>query len=690
VLWEQSLRATDARRAARLRDEAAAAYREALRAVETVRAGSLRADEARTSLLAATRDVYEEAAALYTRMALAAAGAEARGASDAGGAAVAGASPLRGRALELAAAAFAISEQGRARSLLDMLGESHLGITEGVSAELLSRRNEVVARQQEIAQQLTGVSLADGRAAVAVAQLEAELDSLSVELDGLENTIRTSSPRYAALTGAAPLGLRETQQRVLDEETALLLYNLGADESFLWLVTPEAVTITPLPPRATIEAQALELRAQLIPARLRRSIVGIDAAAEQTRELKLAEGDARTTKGQASGVDAYAAAARALYSTLLQPVAHALAGRRLVVVPDGALNYVPFEALVTSDAATSSATTPPAVTPTAATPTAVKPVAVTPVAVTPRAAVADYASLPYLIRTNEVVYAPSASVIDAVRRQAAGVRGAGARGARGDGGNVGPVLVVADPVFSPSDARLKRAPAPDSAGVGEGVGEPSPPLTLLSSLGDVTGARPAAGVGFEIKRLANTRAEANDIREIARAARAAADVWLDLDASESNLKGRDVSRYGVIHFATHGLLDAERPQFTGLVLSLVGEREGDGFLRVGEVFNFRLGSPLVMLSACETGLGRERRGEGVIGLPRAFMYAGANTVGVSLWSVADRSTAILMSDFYKNFYAGRGARPGAAMRAAQLKMLADPRYGAPYYWAPFVLVGDWR
>jgi CHAT domain-containing protein len=651
--WEQSVRATDAGQAARLRDDAADAYRSALRAVETVRAGSLRADEARTSLLSTTKDIYDEAAAVYTRMALAA-GPPARVPTDTRGAAVAEATPLRGRALELAATAFAISEQGRARSLLDMLGESQMGITEGVSAELLMRRDEAAARQQEIAQQLTGVSLANEGAPAAVAQLEAELDRLGVELDGLENTIRTSSPRYAALTGARPLGLREAQQRVLDDGTALLLYNLGADESFLWLITPETVAIARLPPRAAIEAQALELRAQLIPAKLRRSIVGIDVAGEETRGLTLAAEDARVSV-QASGAAGYTAAAHALYRTLLQPVARELAGRRLVVIPDGALNYVPFEALVTSDALTSSAA-------------------------------ADYTSLPYLVRTNEVVYAPSASVIDAVRRQAAGAREERKRGAQGGGDGVGPVLVIADPVFSPSDARVKRSPSPGS---GEGIGEPTPSLTLLSSLGDVTGARTAAAGELEIRRLASTRAEANDIGQIARAAHASADIWLDLDASESNLKGRDVSRYGVIHFATHGLLNAERPQFTGLVLSLVGERESDGFLRVGEVFNFRLGSPLVMLSACETGLGRERRGEGVIGLTRAFMYAGAPTVGVSLWAVADQSTAILMADFYRNFYAGRGARPGAAMRAAQLNMITNPRYSAPYYWAPFVLIGDW-
>src|SRR5207247_4625714 len=162
------------------------------------------------------------------------------------------------------------------------------------------------------------------------------------------------------------------------------------------------------------------------------------------------------------------------------------------------------------------------------------------------------------------------------------------------------------------------------------------------------------------------------------------------------IETRDVSKYRIVHIATHGLLNAERPQFTGLVLSLVGNKTNDGFLRTDEIFNLKLGSPLVMLSACETGLGKERRGEGVMGLTRAFMYAGAPTVGVTLWSVADKSTADLMTDFYKRLLSSARAQsasatgPSAAIRDAQLAMISGKKYSAPFYWAPFVLVGDWR
>jgi CHAT domain-containing protein len=190
--------------------------------------------------------------------------------------------------------------------------------------------------------------------------------------------------------------------------------------------------------------------------------------------------------------------------------------------------------------------------------------------------------------------------------------------------------------------------------------------------------------------LAGTRIEAEQIAQLTRNSGAQADLWLDLAANEDEMKSREIQRYRVLHVATHGILDAMRPQFSGLVLSQVGNKnDEDGFLRTSEIFNVRVGVPLVMLSACETGLGKVNRGEGVMGLTRAFMYAGAPTVGVTLWSVADKPTAELMTAFYRH-YLGPNASPSTAMREAQLAMTSGKKYSAPYYWAPFALVGDWK
>jgi len=295
---------------------------------------------------------------------------------------------------------------------------------------------------------------------------------------------------------------------------------------------------------------------------------------------------------------------------------------------------------------------------------------------------ADYSSLPYLIKSNEIIYAPSASVVGAIRQQ--NISSAGRA-----------MLILADPVFNSNDARAHGAAASANSAETRGLG-------IQSALTDVAGqdatptAESAKMQGLPLARLAGTRAEAEQIVKLAKTSGAQADVWLDLDASEDNLETRDISKYRVLHIATHGLLNAERPQFTGLVLSLIGNKNEDGFLRTDEVFNLHLGAPLVMLSACETGLGKEKRGEGVMGLTRAFMYAGAPTVGVTLWSVADKSTAELMTDFYKRLLitpspaSPGGVSASAAMRDAQLAMITGKKYSAPFYWAPFVLVGDWR
>ena len=632
ALWLQAGDARDPQEALSLRKDAREAYRAALDQIETLFAGSLRADDARTSFLARTKDVFDEATAVSAEMALAATAQTQPGRRPSlAHAAPPAAEPLSGPALAYAVEAFRIAEEGRARSLLDLLGEAHAEITAGVPAELLQRRADNLARQQEIADLLTGVSATAAAPDSSVTKLEAELERLSLEAQSLENDVRVASPRYNALVRAQPLTLAEVQTQVLDDDTVLLEYSLGTERSYLWAVTKNnGLTLHRLPARAAVEQQVERLREQLVPQGQRRSIV--DLADGTQRGLSLGGVPAP------QNVRPFADAAAALYETVVAPAAPVLTAKRLLVVADGALNYVPFEALVTQPGG------------------------------------ADFASLSYLVQTNEVVYAPSASVVAVIRRQTRS--GVGTQGAQS-------VLLVADPIFDASDTRARGSVDAERAVRGDEFRG----LALGSAVADVTQTKIKK---LKLARLEGTRAEAQQIAELARTSGAGADVWLDADASEGNMERRDLSRYRVVHIATHGLLDTERPQFTGLVLAPAGAADADGFLRVGEVFNLRLGSPLVILSACETGLGREKRGEGVIGLTRAFMYAGAPSVGVSLWSVADKSTAALMPDFYRRLLAAGGTGAPAAMRAAQQQMIAGRRYSAPFYWAPFIIVGDWK
>jgi CHAT domain-containing protein len=166
---------------------------------------------------------------------------------------------------------------------------------------------------------------------------------------------------------------------------------------------------------------------------------------------------------------------------------------------------------------------------------------------------------------------------------------------------------------------------------------------------------------------------------------------VDFGASVETATNGALAQYRFVHFATHGLLNSRRPELSGLVLSLVDERGEpvNGFLRLNDIYNLKLNADLVVLSACQTALGRDVRGEGLVGLTRGLMYAGAPRVVASLWKVDDAATAELMRRFYEGVLSKK-LRPAEALRAAQLEMARGPRFGSPYFWAAFTIQGDWR
>jgi CHAT domain-containing protein len=263
-----------------------------------------------------------------------------------------------------------------------------------------------------------------------------------------------------------------------------------------------------------------------------------------------------------------------------------------------------------------------------------------------------------LVARHEVVNLPSASVLAVERAQLAG-----RPPARGE------VAVIADPVFAVDDPRVAAAVGGTKAAEAATRG------------GD------AAPVAYG--RLFWSRSEASAIAALADPARTL--VALDFQASLDTVEGGRLRDYRFVHFATHGVIDGATPALSGLVLSQV-DRQGrarPGFLRLAEVYDLELRADLVTLSGCDTALGKQVRGEGLVGLTRGFLYAGAAAVAASLWQVQDRSTAALMERFYRGLLAG-GERPAAALRQAQLAMLAEPRWRDPYYWAGFVLYGDWK
>lgn len=228
------------------------------------------------------------------------------------------------------------------------------------------------------------------------------------------------------------------------------------------------------------------------------------------------------------------------------------------------------------------------------------------------------------------------------------------------------MAILADPVYTAADPRVQRQPRQN------GVPE--------------TTTRGAEGL---FPRLRFSRSEADRIAALAPAGKVRK--LVDFAADSNLVRGNRLAAYGILHFATHTEINNERPALSRIVLSLVDEqgRPRDGFVRLYEIYNLNLHSDLVVLSACRTALGREVRGEGFMGLTRGFLYAGASRVLASLWSVEDRATAEFMYRFYQRMLR-QGQAPSAALRSAQLSLLRDPRWSHPYYWAAFLLQGEWR
>jgi CHAT domain-containing protein len=522
------------------------------------------------------------------------------------------------------AAPFEASERGRARSLLETLAEARAEIRRGVDPDLLRRERELQLRLNAKVERRVRLP-GDRTTRDELAEAEREIDALAAERRQLQGLIRASSPRYAALVQPAPLSLREIQRRVPDAETVLLEYALGEERSFVWAVTPDSIKSFELPARAEVERAARRVY-ELLTARNRRP-KGETAARWQAR-----------VRGEEAEYDA---AAAALGRMILEPVAAELAGKRVAVVADGALQYVPFAALPDPAGRAEGKRTA--------------------AAGSPRQAAGGPAPL---IAGHEVVVLPSASVLALMREELRG-RPPAPRS----------VAVLADPVFDSGDERLA---ASKGAGVRGAAG-------ARAALRGFDGPDEDAG----LTRLLFSRREANAI--MASVPTGDGMLSLGFDASLATATSAELARYRVVHFATHGLLNSEHPELSGVVLSLfdAGGRRRDGFLQSHEIYNLELPADLVVLSACQTALGKEVRGEGLVGLTRGFMYAGAARVVASLWKVDDAATAELMGEFYRAMFAG-GLRPAAALRAAQVHMWRQNRWRSPYYWAAFTLQGEWR
>jgi CHAT domain-containing protein len=413
-----------------------------------------------------------------------------------------------------------------------------------------------------------------------LAFLYAEQSKSRVLLDLLSSTKLTSddNPDKGFLHNLEPVSLDEAKALCPDKNTLVLEYSVGDSSSCLWVITRSDFKIFRLPRRKILQEQIETIRFSLL-------------------------------DPQQGISDFFTNAGSILYEELIKPAESFLSKKsRLIIIPDGVLNYLPFEVLLTENKK-------------------------------PTAGI-SYSDLPFLVKKYPVSYGQSASVLK--------------------------TLIAKSPEAKELAGVYKRLIA---------FGDPLYEDTLFNS--QIKYARLEFS-GKEIENIASFfKAESSDI-------------YLRNKATEENLKQKnDLDKFNYIHFATHGFINEDKPDLSSLVLTSGKNSGEDGFLQAAEIFKLKLNPELVVLSACQTGLGKLVRGEGIVGLTRAFMYAGAPSVLVSLWSVSDMSTATLMGAFYKNLIKNKLSKTDA-LRQAQLTLISDPTYSHPFYWAPFILIGDWR
>ncbi|HKN84072.1 MAG TPA: CHAT domain-containing protein, partial [Pyrinomonadaceae bacterium] len=484
-------------------------------------------------------------------------------------------------------------------------------ISEGVDPQLLERERTLELQLESLATRQVKSS-SSGVSQKELLELDNELERATTEYHDVQGQIRALSPHYAALVQPVTLKVDQIQQ-MLEPETLLLETSLGEKRSFLWAITRDSVKSYELPSQAEIEKLVRRLYSE------------ITALSDVTQRTRKENSDSD---------------ARQISSMLFGKLDNRSEIRRLVIVADGVLQYLPFASLPS-----------------------------------------PFSEKDNLVSHYEIVRLPSASVLAIQREQFAGRAPASKS-----------VAVLADPVFDKMDPRVIALTSARNGRMRNWRASPAAANERLLAK-SFSGSRALRDSGLvvngRIPRLLFSAAEADAVY----AASSGTDSLkaIGFKANRSILTGPELSHYKVIHIASHGVLNSKHPELSGILLSMVDEngKPIDGFLQLHEIYNLRLPAELVVLSACETAIGKEIRGEGLIALTRGFMYAGAARVVATLWKVDDAATATLMAQFYKEMFTN-GKSPAAALQAAQIYVSQKKRWQEPYYWAGFMLQGEWR
>lgn len=544
-------------------------YQLAIDSIEHLRSAALDTEEGRAGVLEKARSVYAETADLLVD-------------------------------LHRGADAFQVAEQGRARAFLEMLAQARGGLPNGLTPEQQKREDALLVKMASIREILWQGKLTPKEEQ----QRKTDLATAEQDLDALHADISRTNPRYASIRYQAPLTVAQAQSDLLGGDRILIEFLLGAKRSLVWVISRDRMTVGVLPPRQEIERQVAAYRAVLS-----------RKASALTLQLSQAE---------------IGRLGSALYDTLFRSVAGAMpSGSTLVMIPDGTLDYLPFETLVTGMKPSASGQAKPI----------------------------------YFLEKFAVVYGPSATAL-------AQVKAMNSRPARWNKA----LLAYGDPIAAGKARHAALRPA-----------KPGPvadfePAQLKSAYYDY------AERGFSLARLPFTRQEVLGIGSLFPPAQRR--LYLGRSATEETFRKGNLDQYRYIHLASHGFIDEQIPELSGILFSGDHASQEGGVLDAGAITRLKLDADMVTLSACSTGLGKLVNGEGMLGLTRAFFYAGARNVTVSLWNVNDAATAALMKSFYAHLQ--QGLPKSEALRMAKLDLLrgSNTERWHPYFWGAFILEGN--
>ncbi|HLK55762.1 MAG TPA: CHAT domain-containing protein, partial [Chthonomonadaceae bacterium] len=523
--------------------------------------------------------------------------------------------------------AFATLERIRARSFLELLAERRLDFQAQAPADMLAQQQKLDRQRANLYDQLAQLSVTAAEEAN-IQVLQRDLRDVEHQQQELAAAFRKASPRYASLQYPQPLNCRQAQA-ALDPGTLQLSYLVGDEQTFLFALSRRGLHAVTLPIGQKVLAERVQSFRETL------DLFNLESRSGRARE-----------QGQA------------LYELLLAPVQTDIRkAKRLLLCLDGPLHSLPFAALVTNSDepagylgvqkplhSTFSMTVYAQIRSRQDTPTAQSPSPST--------------------RPSEREGRQTRQMVTSTLQQ------------------VGRLLALGDPLYSLAPALAvsrsgskKRRRATASAVNAFEVHNPE--LAALHRR------------GLSLDPLPHTRAEVEAIGQLFPQN---AILHLGAEATKIVVKQKS-AQADILHLACHGWLDAKMPFSSGLILSqpeMLGPSaptDDNGLLQAWEVFGLKLQADLVVLSCCESGLGQAMAGEGLVGLTRAFTYAGARSVLASLWEIHDASTAAFMTYFYTAWK--EGASKDVALQQAIVQMRAHPQWKHPFYWAPFLLNGDW-